>query len=77
MLLFVVLVLSTGGSPQTAQAQDGESVWIPGGGERSVKTREPPSFLGMSYRFPVRLHLVRGGYIDGLVEGMDVESMSL
>ena len=45
--------------------------WEPGPGDRTEATRTRPDFSGMGFLFPLRLHLVRGGHIDGQVAGVD------
>ena len=51
--------------------------WLPGGGERTAQTRAGADFRGMGFLFPLRLHLQRGGFIDGKVGGLDQESGEL
>ena len=53
----------------TAQAE--EPRWQPGDGVLSSESRTGPDFLGMTYLFPLRLHLSRGGYVDGGLGGVD------
>lgn len=48
-----------------------EPGWDPDVGERSEQTRTPPRFEGMEYLFPLRLHFVRGGHLDGGLGGYD------
>ena len=47
------------------------SEWIPGPGERSAETRTGPDFTGMRFLFPLRLHLSRGGFLEGQIAGAD------
>ena len=55
-----------------------QDAWLPGAGERSpATTLQPPHFLGMTYMFPLRLHLARGGHIDGALGGVDPEAGEL
>lgn len=64
LLIFVLLGLLV--APR-ARAGD----WEPDDGERSEQTRPGPDFLGMGFLFPLRLHLSRGGYVDGQIAGAD------
>jgi hypothetical protein len=54
-----------------ASAAEEEAAWAPDDGRRSSLTRTPPTFEGMAYLFPLRLHLIRGGYLDGTMGGVD------
>ncbi len=45
--------------------------WQPGDGEQTDETRPGPDFAGMGFLFPLRLHLVRGGHVDGKIAGAD------
>ncbi len=51
--------------------------WVPDDGERTAETRTPPSFTGMEYGFPIRLHLARGGFVDGSLGGVNAASGEL
>lgn len=48
--------------------------WLPQDGGRSGETLKGASFDGMGYLFPLRLHLSRGGFIDGGLGGVDEDS---
>ncbi len=52
-----------------AAAEDAE--WEPDQGERSDITRDGPRFEGFIYMHPMRLHLVRGGHVEGAFGGVD------
>ncbi|MEE2830116.1 MAG: hypothetical protein VX498_13075 [Myxococcota bacterium] len=65
-LLATVLLLLLHGP-----ARAGEPTWEPGAGDRSADTRKGPSFEGMDYLFPLRLHLSRGGHLEGGMGGID------
>jgi len=67
----LMLALMVAG-PAAARAQD--EAWAPDDGERTAETRTPPAFEGMSYLFPLRLHLTRGGHIDGAMGGYDPDT---
>ena len=47
------------------------SDWQPKSLAPGPTSRTGPSFEGMGYLFPLRLHLSRGGYIDGGMGGID------
>jgi len=51
--------------------------WLPGDGEQTEETRSGPDFRGMGFLFPLRLHLVRGGHLDGQIAGADEEGGEL
>lgn len=57
---------------QSAPLRAEEPHWQPSDGERSEETRAGPSFDGMAYLFPLRLHLSRGGSLAGGLGGVDV-----
>jgi hypothetical protein len=69
MRALLIGLLATFLGISAAHAEDPE--WLPGDGERTEETRSGPSFGGMDYLFPLRLHLVRGGFIEGTMGGMD------
>lgn len=60
--------------PTTDDAPSSDDGWVPGPGEETPQTREGADFTGMGFLFPVRLHLTRGGHIDGKVAGFDPET---
>jgi hypothetical protein len=55
--------------PATAQAESAR--WLPESAPLVSSSRIGPVFDGMGYLFPLRLHLSRGGYIDGGLGGVD------
>ncbi|MCP4871883.1 MAG: hypothetical protein GY898_24515 [Proteobacteria bacterium] len=65
-LAAAVLLLASVG---TAAADEG--AWTPDDGVRTDQTRTPPRFEGMEYLFPLRIHLTRGGHLDGGLGGYD------
>lgn len=68
--LLLLLVLA---APPASSAAE----WSPGDGERTEQTRSGPDFRGMGFLFPLRLHLVRGGHVDGQIAGADDEGGEL
>jgi len=73
-LLLPALVVALLAPSGLALADDG---WLPDGGDQSEETRSPPSFDGMAWLFPLRLHLSRGGHVDGGMGGLDSETGEL
>jgi hypothetical protein len=79
-LLLLLLVVAALPRPAVAEeatsASEGEgeaagSKWQPEAPPHTASTRVGPSFDGLGYLFPIRLHLNRGGYIDGGMGGVD------
>ncbi len=72
MVLFLLVAVSS------ARAEEPERpAWTPDEGVRSAQTRTPPSFRGLEYLAAIRLHLIRGGHIDGGLGGVDPETGDL
>jgi hypothetical protein len=44
--------------------------WTPGDGERTEQTTGPDEWDGIDYLMPTRLHLVRGGFVEGAFGGL-------
>jgi len=60
------------GSLWATAAYAGEARWLPETPtSSSAEMRQGPVFSGMGYLFPLRLHLSRGGTIDGGMGGVD------
>ena len=73
VIVAATLALLLAGSARAEEAQD----WLPDPGERTDQTRTPAVFDGMAYLFPMRLHLSRGGHVDGGLGGVDPETGEL
>ena len=84
LLQLLLLLLFVGAVPAGAWAEDpssssqnaGEQAglkWQPEAPAYGDSTRAGPSFDGLGYLFPIRLHLNRGGYIDGGMGGVDAD----
>jgi hypothetical protein len=70
--LLRLIALGLGITLWAGSAWAGEARWLPDSNPTAeAAMRQGPAFSGMGYLFPLRLHLSRGGTIDGGMGGVD------
>lgn|GEM_PF-1750797 len=66
-LLLVTAAAAAEEAPEDAAAL---GPWLPGDGQRGDDTRDAAEWGGLGYLAPVRLHLDRGGFVEGAFGGV-------
>ncbi len=74
MIRALVVVVAVGCAVVAGPAAADERVWEPAAGERTDDTREGPRFEGLIYMHPMRVHLARGGHVEGTFGGVDADT---
>lgn len=77
LALAIALLLPGAAAAEETAAPPETTEWEPGPGERTEATRSRPDFTGMGFLFPLRLHLLRGGHVDGQIAGASPDQAQL
>lgn len=77
MVRLAVFFLVAGVVVSAPAYADEPAAWTPDGGERTAVTRSPAAFEGLEYLTAIRLHLILGGYIEGGLGGVDLDTGDL